>query len=75
MTRQKAKAYPWDRWFKKKRFTLVRGVHYECMTHSMAQQVRDAACQRGVGVHVKIEPVGLPIGIAKIRVEVYQRED
>lgn len=46
--------YNWDKWFQKKSFKLVKGVDYECMTHSMAQQVRNEAAKRGFYVSVKI---------------------
>lgn len=35
--------YPWDRWFARRTFTLVRGRHYDCLPHGMAQMVRNAA--------------------------------
>ena len=49
------KKYPWDDWFRRKRpFVLVQDVDFECMMHSMAQQVRSAASSRGVLVSLSI---------------------
>lgn len=47
--------YPWERWFSKRKFTLVKGRHYECQPHSMAQQVRSAASKYGCRVSIKLE--------------------
>lgn len=45
--------YPWKRWFSKKGATvLVRRRDYQCLTHSMAQQVRNAARLYGYRVHI-----------------------
>ena len=46
--------HPWDEWFKRKRFTLKRGVDFSGMPHAMAVQVRDAATARDYSVSVKI---------------------
>jgi len=47
--------YPWDKWFARtKRFKLKRGRDYACMTHAMAQQIRDTASVRGVFVSIQI---------------------
>jgi hypothetical protein len=46
--------YPWDHWFKRRRFNLVRGNHYNCQPHSMAVLVRINAARRGIKVSVKI---------------------
>lgn len=35
--------YNYDKLFKKKRFVMKRGKDFECMPHSMAQQIRNAA--------------------------------
>lgn len=35
--------YPWREWFARKTFFLIQGVHYDCMTHAMAQMVRNVA--------------------------------
>ena len=50
----KQKRHPWDRWFKKDQFTLVRGRDFACMAHSMSVQVRSAAAARGLYVRVLI---------------------
>ena len=47
--------HDWDKWFKRKRFTLQRGIDYSGMPHAMASQVRNAACKREIYVSVKIQ--------------------
>lgn len=46
--------HPWERWFRKKKFTLVQGRDYDGMTHAMAVQVRIAAKRRCMSVSVTI---------------------
>lgn len=46
--------YPWENWFKKKKFILRRGKHYNCLTHSIAQQCRNAAFRYGYRVSIKV---------------------
>ncbi len=50
----KQKKHPWDKWFGRKKFTLKKGRHYTCKTHSMAQQVRNAASAWGRLVSIRI---------------------
>lgn len=63
--------YPWSKWFKLKvgspvrQKTLIRGVHFDCMPHSMAQQVRNAAYKRGRRVSIQIEEDCLKITIRR----------
>ena len=47
--------YPWETWFARKRFTLVRGRDYDCLTHGMAQTVRNAAASDKFRVKVRLE--------------------
>lgn len=57
MPKKKKKKLPrhdWDKWFKRKRFTLTRGKEFSGMPHAMSAQVRNAACVRGLTVSVKI---------------------
>lgn len=35
--------YEWEKWFKQKEFVLQRGVHYDCLPHSMVSQIRNYA--------------------------------
>lgn len=54
-----AKKYPWKKWFnkkgkKRKSIILVRGKHFDGMTHAMGQQVRNAAFKRNVRVSIQI---------------------
>jgi hypothetical protein len=44
--------HPWEKWFSKKSFRLIRGKHFNGMVHSMAQQVRNAASARGLRVSI-----------------------
>jgi hypothetical protein len=44
--------YPWDSWFARESFRLVRGRDYDCPVSSIIQQVRNAASRRGLGVSV-----------------------
>lgn len=46
--------HPWDKWFRRKQFCLVRGRHYTCQPHSMAQQVRTAALKRSLSISIRI---------------------
>ena len=48
-------AYPWNVWFKRRVFRLVKGDHFNCAPHSMSVQVRGAARKRGIRVSVFIE--------------------
>lgn len=56
--------HPWDRWFCRgpyrdrgpfRRVCLRRIRDYDCMPHSMAVQIRNAAAARGLHVSVRIE--------------------
>lgn len=44
--------YDWEKWFDKDKFTLIQGTHYHVGHGSMAQQVRNAAKARGLGVSI-----------------------
>lgn len=46
--------YPWQRLFARRSFRLVRGRDYDCLTHAMAQMVRNAAAPRRHNVKVNI---------------------
>ncbi len=47
--------YPWERWFSKKKTTLVHGKDFKCLPHSMAVQIRQAAIRYGYDVSVYLE--------------------
>ena len=56
--------YPWVQWFqRKKEFELIRGEHFKCLPHSMAQQMRNAAYRHGYRVSISIGK-----GLLKVRV-------
>jgi len=46
--------YPWNSWFRRKRFALRRGRDYHCNPYSMGQQIRNAAFRRGLKVAIEI---------------------
>jgi hypothetical protein len=53
--RKGARRYPWREWFNLKSFTLVQDVDYDCHTYTMAQQIRNAACQPKFYVRVGVD--------------------
>lgn len=55
--------YPWEEWFKKKRFRVVRGKDYSCSEVSMSQQIRNAACRIGVTVDLIEEKEGFLVRV------------
>lgn len=52
--KKKPVRYDWDRWFRKKKFTLVYGKQYRCLAHGMTTQIRTAAIARGLRVSVHV---------------------
>lgn len=52
MSTKNLNRHPWDKWFRKNKFKLKKGVHFTCMPHSMSVQVRNAAHLRGIKVRV-----------------------
>ena len=46
--------YPWDKWFSRKKFRLVRPTHFSCKVHCMAQLIRTKAASRGLRVSIRI---------------------
>ena len=48
-----ARAYDWENWFGRRKFTLRRGLDFACACGVMAQQVRNAAWQRGLKVQIE----------------------
>lgn len=47
--------YPWARWFRRRKFTLVRGVDYTVRTSIMVQNIRNACKPSRHNLKVKIE--------------------
>lgn len=47
--------YPWDQWFKRRKFRLVRHRQFNCQCHSMGVQVRNAAAKRGIRISINID--------------------
>lgn len=72
-----AKIYPWDKWFKKTRFTIkrtkgagTRGERkgdYDCMPHVMAQQIRTNASRYGKRVSIKFNEDRLTVTVEEAR--------
>jgi hypothetical protein len=52
---------PWALWFRKKRFHLIQGKHYQCMPHCMGVLTRNAAARHGLHVSVFIKGTTLTV--------------
>lgn len=48
-----AATYPWERWFRKKQFTLMHGQHFQCTLSGMTINIRQAARRHGVRVRIE----------------------
>ncbi len=61
--------YDWDDLFSREGYTtLTKGKDYDCLTHSMAQQIRNEAKNRRVRVTISITETGLSFRVGlKIR--------
>jgi len=46
--------YPWEEWFKRRLFTLLKGRDYLCDTYVMIQQVRNRAGQYNLSISTKV---------------------
>ena len=55
--------YPWDKWFKRGRWSIRRGRDYKCQPFAMAQQIRNEARKRGVYVAVFIDETVLTVTV------------
>ena len=55
MRKKKQIHHPFDKWFKRKNFKLVRGKHFKCMTHCMNVQLRNAAAKRNIRLSIDVE--------------------
>lgn len=53
-TRKHGARYPWQQWFSRSGFTLVRGKDYHYRTSIMAQMIRNAASRPEHDVRVRI---------------------
>ncbi len=49
-----AVSYPWDEWFARKEFTLVRGEDFHSTMVGMRQMIRRQAVWRNVGVKTTV---------------------
>jgi hypothetical protein len=52
--RRFGRRYTWDKWLKEGSFVLVRGRDFTCMTHGMAQMIRNVASKKGFRVSIRI---------------------
>ncbi len=57
--------HPWDRWFKRKSFRLLRGRDYKCQPHSMMVQIRTQALRRGLKVMVGVDEKLITVEVVK----------
>jgi hypothetical protein len=57
--------YPWNKWFKRKKFKLVRGEHFDCQMHSMAQQIRSKASAQNIPVQLGIDEKVITVTVLK----------
>ena len=57
--------YDWQRWFRRRKFILKRGVDYRCQTSSMVQQIRNAAYKRGLSVSLEEDNGALTVTVLK----------
>ena len=61
----KKASYDWDRWLKKRRFDLQRGVDYRCGTASMIQQIRNKATSLGLRVSIEEVDNGIRVSVQR----------
>lgn len=52
--KKKLRRYPWEKWMNSEETTLRRRIDYDCMTHSMAQQIRMEAARWDLSVSIQI---------------------
>ncbi len=55
MRKKKQYRHPFDKWFKRKNFKLVRGKHFNCMIHCMNVQLRNAAARRNIRLSINVD--------------------
>lgn len=46
--------HPFSKWFNRKKFKLIRGRDFVCMTHCMAVQLRRYAAKEGYEISIHI---------------------
>jgi len=61
--RSNRQKYDWQELFKKKSFEWKQGTDYKCMTHSIAQHVRNMAHQYGFRVSVRLSAFSLVVTV------------
>lgn len=62
------KRYDWEKWFKRREFTLEKGRDYVCSQSAIAQQIRSEASRRGVSVHVADTGTGVIVLVRRRKV-------
>lgn len=55
--------YPWQDWFGRGEFTLLRGKDFHCKTHGMAAMVRNAASRHRIRIHMEQDELRLKIKV------------
>jgi hypothetical protein len=53
--------YPWEKWFSWGAFSLRQGDDFDCTSHGMAFNVRQAARRLGFTVSVRTEDSGVVV--------------
>jgi len=67
MVKGNRRIYDWEKLLTQSRFTMRRGEHFpaECMTSSMAQQIRNAASRYGAKVSIRIDDKAIRVSVYK----------
>jgi len=55
--------YPWNKWFRRKRITLNKGIDYDCMSHGMAQQFRKEAAKRDCSISIVVNVDSIEVAL------------
>ena len=67
MVKGNRRIYDWEKLLTQSRFVMRRGKHFpgECMTHNMAQQIRNAAARYGAKVSIEISEETIRVAVKK----------
>lgn len=66
--------YPWEDWWRRRAFRLVRGTDYDVRTDLMVQQLRNRAGRDGYSLHVDVSDDGRTIRVrARPKAEPFPR--
>ena len=56
--------YPWDSWFGRGKFKVIRGKHFDCQVHSMAAQIRNYASKNNFHVSLGVNENTIDVEVA-----------